>query len=228
MSTAHDVHDQSEAVAFSEVVRTATFTDHEAAATSGFMTALFDRSLPLEAYTAMVAQHWFAYVVLEEAADRLVDHPVAGAFVVEELRRAPSLEADLSHLLGEDWRERIAPSDATVRYCDRMTEVCLEYPETFVAHHYTRYLGDLSGGQMIGRIARSVYGLEGGAGAAFYEFPGIGDPGAFKDEYRRRLDVAAWNEAERTRLLAEVALAYRLNTEVFDDLDRDHIGNVAT
>ena len=207
-------------VRFSEVVREATFSDHEQAAMSGFMTALFDRQLPIDAYTSMVAQHWFAYVELERAGDQLVDHPVAGPFVREELRRVPALEADLMHLLGDGWPEQIAPSPSTTRYCDRMAEVCTAHPEAFVAHHYTRYMGDLSGGQMIGRIAREAYALEPGAGAAFYEFPDIEDLGAFKDEYRRQLDEAAWSDEERERLLREVALAYRLNTEVFEDLDR--------
>ena len=208
-------------VRFSEVIRKATFSDHEQAAMSGFMTALFHRELPIDAYTSMVAQHWFAYAELERAGDQLAGHEVAGAFVREELRRVPALEADLVHLLGGGWREQIAPSPATTRYCERMAEVCTERPEAFVAHHYTRYMGDLSGGQMIGRIAREAYALEPAAGAAFYEFPGIEDLGVFKDEYRRRLDHAPWTEEERERLLAEVVLAYRLNTEVFDDLDRE-------
>lgn len=205
---------------FSRVIRDATFSDHETAAMSGFMTALFDGALPQAAYTDMVAQHWFAYVELERAGDALADHPVAGAFAVEELRRVPPLEADLAHLLGEGWRDAITANDATRRYCERMAEVCIDQPERFVAHHYTRYMGDLSGGQMIGRIARRVYELEAGAGAAFYDFPDIADLGAFKDEYRARLDGADWTDAERESLLAEVVVAYRLNTEVFEDLDR--------
>jgi heme oxygenase len=214
-------------VRFSEVIREATFSDHEHAAMSGFMTSLFQRQLPLDAYTSMVAQHWFAYVELERAGDALAAHPVAGAFVHEELRRVPTLEADLQHLLGDGWREQITPGDATTRYCERIAEVCADRPEAFVAHHYTRYMGDLSGGQMIGRIAREVYELQPGAGAAFYEFPGIEDLKAFKDAYRRQLDEAAWSDEERERLLAEVVVAYRLNTEVFEDLDRELQGGSA-
>jgi heme oxygenase len=206
---------------FSEVVRDATFADHERAAMSEFMSALFGERLPIAGYTEMVVQHLFAYEVLEQAGDELRDHPVAGAFVTEDLRRVPSIEADLLVLRGEDWSSAITPSAATAAYCDRMRQVCVSSPECFVAHHYTRYMGDLSGGQMIGRIARSTYGLAEGAGAAFYEFPGIADLGAFKDDYRRRLDVAEWTPDERERLLAEVAIAYRHNTEVFDELDRD-------
>jgi heme oxygenase len=205
---------------FSEVVRSATSADHERAAVSSFMTALFQRELPRAAYVEMVAQHYFAYVVLEDAADAVAGDATAGPFVDEALRRVPSLRADMSALVGADWADRFRPSEATRAYCDRMAEVCTDAPERLVAHHYTRYMGDLSGGQMIGQIAREAYGLSDGAGAAFYRFDQIAEPSAYKDRYRRRLDEAQWSDHERAALLEEVRVAYRLNTEVFDELDR--------
>lgn len=204
---------------FSDQIRVATFGDHERAANSGFMTALFERSLPLAGYIEMVAQHHYAYSVLEGAADRLVDHPIAGTFIDEALRRLPSLDADLLALDGPDWRERHAPTAGTSAYCERMEAVCVAEPERFVAHHYTRYLGDLSGGQMIGSVARGTYGFDTGAGAAFYEFADITDPSAYKQAYRDRLDNAPWSADERANLLDEVRVAYQLNTDVFLDLD---------
>lgn len=224
MSTAADLQTDPGTARFSDVIRTATFSDHETAAMSESMTALFNRELAIEAYTSLVAQHYFAYVPLEAAGDALVDHPVAGAFVTEALRRVPSLEADLQVLVGDDWRDKIEASPATQAYVDRLVEVCIDHPEKFVAHHYTRYMGDLSGGQMIGRIARSAYELEPGAGAAFYEFPDLGDLAEFKEQYRVALDNAEWTDEERASLLDEVVVAYRLNTEVFTDLDNEFMG----
>jgi heme oxygenase len=205
---------------FSAVVRSATFADHERAAVSRFTSALFHGTLPLAAYAEMVAQHHCAYLVLEQAGDALASHPVAGRFVDEALRRVPSIEADLVVLLGSDWRDDVRPSESTRAYCDRMAEVCAEAPERFVAHHYTRYMGDLSGGQMIGRRARQAYGFNEGAGAAFYEFDGIADAAEYKDRYRTHLDDAPWSDDERAALLDEVRVAYRLNTAVIDELDR--------
>lgn len=224
MSSTADLRSDPDTTRFSDVIRTATFSDHETAAMSDSMTALFHRELPIEAYTSLVAQHYFAYVPLEAAADALAEHPVAGAFVTEALRRVPSLEADLEVLVGPDWRTSITASPATQAYVDRLLEVCVDHPEKFVAHHYTRYMGDLSGGQMIGRIARELYELEPGAGAAFYEFPDLGDLAEFKEQYRVALDDAEWTDEERASLLDEVVVAYRLNTEVFTDLDREFMG----
>ena len=50
----------------------------------------------------------------------------------------------------------------------------------FVAHHYTRYLGDLSGGQAIGRLMKRHFGFETN-GILFYLFDQIADPKAFKE-----------------------------------------------
>lgn len=204
---------------FSSVLRSATFRDHQAAATSGFMSSLFRGELPGAAYVAMVSQHWFTYSALEAAGDGLLDDPVAAPFVDDALRRTSALEADLTHLLGADWAERVHALPSTTRYCDRIAEVAGSEPGRWVAHAYTRYLGDLSGGQIIGDIARSTYGLGPGAGADFYEFPAIDDIDAFKDGYRARLDAIALDGEGRDAVLDEVALAYRFNTEVFEELD---------
>lgn len=217
MTTAHGSNTIDDR--FSDQIRVATFSEHERAAGSGFMTALFERTLPLPGYVEMVAQHHYAYAVLEGAADRLVDHPIAGLFIDEALRRLPSLDADLIALDGEDWRDRHSPTAGTAAYCERMEAVCVTSPERFVAHHYTRYLGDLSGGQMIGSVARGTYGFDEGAGAAFYEFADIADPSAYKQAYREHLDTAPWTAEERLALLDEVRIAYGLNTDVFTDLD---------
>ena len=78
------------------------------------------------------------------------------------------------------------------------------WPAGFVAHHYTRYLGDLSGGQLVRKALQREYGL-GEEGTAFYAFPGVA-VGAVKRRYREMLDAAPWDEAERARFVDEVSL----------------------
>jgi heme oxygenase len=46
----------------------------------------------------------------------------------------------------------------------------------------------------------------------------IADPKAFKETYRDQLDAASWDAEERERVIDEVLLAYRFNTELFEDL----------
>jgi len=171
------LHDSIEPATFSEALRAATWRDHEEAETSAYMTALLAGELDRSGYAALVAQHWFIYQVLEEAAAAMADDPVARPFLFPELVRLPALEEDLDVLVGDGWREGIRALPSTAAYCNRMREVCLDSPGALVAHHYTRYLGDLSGGQHIGRVVARVYDLP-GPGASFYRFEGIPDPRA--------------------------------------------------
>jgi heme oxygenase len=91
------------------------------------------------------------------------------------------------------------------------------WPGGFVAHHYTRYLGDLSGGLFIGKLMARQFGFETN-GIGFYLFDEIADPAAFKDVYREQLDAVAWDAAERERVIDEVLAAYQFNTDLFVDL----------
>lgn len=213
--------DPSQTESFSERLKAATWNDHQAAEDHGFMRALLDGTLPLAGYTDMVAQHYFAYVALEEVGRQLADDPAAGRFHYPELERIPALLQDLEHLLGADWRKKVSPSPATRTYAARIEQMA-GHPEGFVAHHYTRYMGDVSGGQFIRRVAAKTYGLTDSAGVAFYVFDELGSLPKFRAGYRERLDSLALDEAAAARLVAETRLAYQLNTEVFADLGRTH------
>ncbi len=204
---------------FAEQIRAATWDRHEEAAGAPFLRALFVGTLDRDSYVAMVAQHHAIYGVLEDAASAMADDPVAGPFVVEELQRGDALRRDLDALAGPDWPEAFAASPATEAYCDRLREVCWTWPGGFVAHHYTRYLGDLSGGQLIRGAVERAYALEDGVGVEFYDFDALGDLTAFKADYRARLDAAPWDDEERTRIVEEMLLAYDHNLAVLADLE---------
>ena len=203
--------------AFSADIRAASMAAHRDAQSSAFVRDLLAGRSDLNAYARLVAQHYLVYRELELAADAMAADPVAGAFISAALRRTPALEADLGHLLGSDWVSMVTPTRETTAYCDRINEVCLTWPGGFVAHHYVRYMGDLSGGQHIGEIVRRTYNFN-GSGAKFYSFDGIADPTVFKDEYRARLDAAPWDAGERKRIIDEILLAYELNTRLLQGL----------
>ncbi|MEU7935464.1 heme oxygenase (biliverdin-producing) [Micromonospora echinofusca] len=199
---------------FSADLRAASAEAHQSAESQRYVSALVAGDLDRAAYAALVAQHHVIYEALEDAADAMRHDPLAGPFVDDALTRLPALAADLEFLLGPDWRRRIAPTPATAAYAARLGALRAGPPELFIAHHYTRYLGDLSGGLHIGRSLARHHGLTGDAGAAFYRFDRIPSPKAYKDAYRARLDDLPLDEAGRARLRAEVLVAYRHNTEV--------------
>lgn len=199
-------------------LRETTRADHAEAQSTAYVDALLAGRLPREAYAALAAQHFFVYEALEQAAVAMADDPVAGVFVFPELTRLPALLTDLEVLYGADWADRVTAVPATVDYCARLQEVAFTWPAGFVAHHYTRYLGDLSGGQQLGQAVRRAYGLD-RDGWRFFVFDTVA-PQPFKARYRELLDAVSWDVAEQDRFVDEVSLAYRLNTAVLDELGR--------
>ncbi|TNM31241.1 biliverdin-producing heme oxygenase [Streptomyces sedi] len=205
---------------FSALIRRASHAQHEAAHDSSFMDDLLGGRLGVGSYRRYTEQLWFVYRALERPADALTGDPVAGPFVRPELFRVPPLERDLDYLHdGTGWRAAVAPLPSTARYAERIAEVADGWPGGYVAHHYTRYLGDLSGGQVVRNVAEKTWGLaRRGDGVRFYVFEAIPNPAAFKREYRAALDAIAVDQAERERIVEECRLAFELNITLLREL----------
>ncbi|MEU7179742.1 biliverdin-producing heme oxygenase [Streptomyces celluloflavus] len=204
---------------FSTVIRTASHQQHTEAENSSFMSDLLGGRLGVPAYRRYTEQLWFVYRALEGASAALAQDPVAGPFIRPELARTAELERDLTHLGGSSWRNGLEPLAATAAYADRITTCARDWPAGYVAHHYTRYLGDLSGGQIIRGTAEKTWGFaRKGDGVRFYVFEGIGNPSAFKREYRELLDALPVDDLEKQRVVDECKRAFALNSAVFQEL----------
>ncbi|MCX5412980.1 heme oxygenase (biliverdin-producing) [Streptomyces sp. NBC_00059] len=204
---------------FSTLIRTASHEQHTEAESSTFMSDMLGGRLGVDAYTRYTEQLWFVYRALEDGAQALREDPVAGPFIQPELMRRAELERDLAHLRGEGWREGLEPLPATAAYAERVAECAREWPAGYIAHHYTRYLGDLSGGQIIRGTAEKTWGFERkGDGVRFYVFEQISNPAAFKREYRELLDAVDADDLEKQRIVDECKRAFALNTAVFREL----------
>jgi heme oxygenase (biliverdin-producing, ferredoxin) len=205
---------------FSTLIREASHQQHTEAENSAFMSELLGGRLDEAAFRRYTEQLWFVYRALEGTTDRLAGDPVAGPFIRPELFRTAALERDLDHLhRGGDWRAALKPLPATVRYAARVMEVARDWPGGYVAHHYTRYLGDLSGGQIIRGTAEKTWGFaRKGDGVRFYVFERVANPAAYKREYRARLDAIPVDALEKLRIVDECRRAFALNGAVFRDL----------
>jgi heme oxygenase len=202
---------------FSQHLREATEEAHRGAENTDFVVALVEGALPRDEFTRLVRQLHAVYSVLEDATAASTD-PHLEPVLVPELARVPALEADLEYLAGPGWRDDFALVPATEAYCERMRATCFDSSGGLVAHHYVRYLGDLSGGQILGRVVARVYELPDGLGTAAYRFDEIASPKRFKEDYRARLDALPWDDDERERAAAEAVHAFAHNTAIFRDL----------
>jgi len=208
---------------FSTLIRTASHEQHTEAETSSFMGDLLGGRLAVDAYARYTEQLWFVYRALEEGAEALREDPVAGPFIQPELFRTAALEQDLAHLRGADWRAGVSPLPATVAYAERVAECARDWPAGYVAHHYTRYLGDLSGGQIIRDKAERTWGFDRkGDGVRFYVFDEISNPAAFKRAYRELLDGVNADDLEKQRIVDECKRAFDFNSAVFRELGGEY------
>ena len=203
---------------FAAQVKIATDPAHRDAEGSQFMSQLLDGALPAEAYVALLAQQWFIYRDLEAGGRALAGHPLVDPFLHDSLLREQALEDDLAFHLGAGWRDKVTALPATERYTARLRAVSPDWPAGYVAHHYLRYLGDLSGGQIIRRIMERTYGYD-TDGVRFYIFDDIAKPKPFKDAYRAAMDALDLREEEKLRFIDEVGAAFNYNRDLFIQLD---------
>lgn len=201
----------------STAMREGSMAEHEAAEHSSFMTELMGGKLVEQAYADYLVRYREVYAALETAIRSRLDDPAVAAVHDPALERLAAIDADLDHWAPGVARTTDSPAAAAYRAA---LEAATSWGPLLVAHHYTRYLGDLSGGQAIGRILDRTYGLD-GAGIAFYDFAEIPKPKPYKDAYRARLDDLVLSADEKQRVVDEVKVAFRLNQAVFTELGQD-------
>ncbi|MFN5922530.1 MAG: heme oxygenase (biliverdin-producing), partial [Pseudanabaena sp.] len=118
-----------------------------------------------------------------------------------------------------NWQEKVKPTPACEKYLARIREISATDPVLLVAHAYTRYMGDLSGGQILKKIAKESMGLVDGDGTAFYEFEDIRNHGEFKKNYRAALDTLPVDEATAQRIVDEANASFHMNMAMFRELE---------
>jgi len=194
-----------------------TRKSHSMAENTAFVTGFFRGIATTESFAELVSTLYFVYQAMEKAFDEASDERVL-AMDSKPLRRLAALEVDMEYYFGTNFRATAKPSAAARKYVARVEEVANNSPHLLVAHMYTRYLGDLFGGQMMGGMARRSLGLAAGRGTAFYDFGGIPDTKAFISEWYGSLNALDLTAAQKQDVVDEGNLVFALNIEVFEEL----------
>jgi heme oxygenase (biliverdin-producing, ferredoxin) len=200
-------------------LREGTKKSHSMAENTGFIACFLKGTVEKNSYRKLVANLYFVYSAMEEEMAKHQNHPVLSRVFFPELDRKQSLEQDLAFYFGSNWKDQVAPSAATQAYVARIHEVADQDPELLVAHLYTRYLGDLSGGQILKKIAQNAMNLTDGNGTHFYEFERIEDEKAFKQKYRQAMDELPIDEVKADLIVDEANDAFAKNMIMFKELE---------
>ncbi|KAI9326724.1 heme oxygenase [Obelidium mucronatum] len=219
---------QEQLLPFSAIIKEETKTLHREAESCELIKLIFSARMTWPLYLNYLIALYPVYLELETAMEKNKGHPVVQRFYFpKELNRTQRMKDDIRFLLDSAdesvLEEALATRTPAVEaYCARIRTLSETNPTLLIAHGYSRYLGDLSGGQMIKkRIAKSLE-LDTGAGLAFYEFPDIADHNSFKVEYRALLDSLTVNErlkpfVDKDAFVDEAKRSFVFNIGVFEE-----------
>lgn len=198
----------------SKALHDSTMVAHGQAESASFITRLMSGEGTPDGLVALLRQSLPVYEALEDACRSVGADARLSAILDPRLDRTAALRADLAaHAIQGRVCSIVVP---TVDEYVSELRACISDPAALIGHHYVRYLGDLSGGQIIKTMVRRHYGIEGGL--SFYEFD-IPKPKTYKDAYRSALDALPLSESDRESALAAASRAFELNHRIFLDLE---------
>ncbi len=204
------------APALTERLREGTRPLHRAAERAGVMRALLAGTLDRAGYARLLRNLHALYAALEDELERpRPSSPDLAPLRLPTLYRTATLAADLDALAPSAWR-MLPLTAATVEYVTRLRAIGADDPALLGAHAYVRYLGDLSGGQILREIVRRAFALPGATGTRFYAFEG--DVATLKQQLRRALDGPAISPARHDAVVAEAQAGFALHIRLFDEL----------
>ena len=206
---------------FSADLKEGTSKSHSAAENTKFVGAFLRGVVDPEEYRKLLVNFYYVYSTMEDKIKSTQD-PIASTLKQYQVKvnRTAFLERDLRYFYGPMWREDVSKgeSEACKTYVHRLNEVAEKDPYLLLAHHYTRYIGDLSGGKILHKIAKNALNPPKGEGLHFYNFPYIDDAKEFKTQYRADLDALPLDEQQKNAIITEANYAFRLNMYIFDEI----------
>lgn len=179
-----------------------------------FLRRLLRGDLPLRDYAAWLAALLRVYTALEDGLARHRGHPALAGFPWPELARRHALARDLAALLGPDGSSTLGHARSADAYVLRLAHAG---PLTLLAHAYVRYLGDLTGGQILGEaVARLAPDA-----ASFYAFDDLDAPVHERHQLRARLDALDLAPHDEDLVVGEALAAFELSTALLIAADTD-------
>lgn len=191
----------------SMLVREASKESHTAAENSPFMVALLKGDLTTSAYCSYLAQLAPIYEVLESWLDTKLP------LFDRRLDRFERIMSDIDSMCGTQ-----LVLDETIDYTAHLKSIIKEKNEVkFLAHHYVRYLGDLSGGQAVAKLVMRNMSIPPNF-LSFYEFDQIKDKVRYKETYRDTLDNLELTKEQTESFISEVVIAFEHHQKIFAKL----------
>jgi heme oxygenase len=225
-----------------------TRKSHSMAQNTAFVEGFFKGISKKESYRDLLTSLYYVYKAMEidvldvnanakaaATADSDDSTPVSCSSMINKLddtslRRLAGLEKDMEYFYGSNvWQNNIPkPTKATEAYVNRIQEISKKNDDDnnsqqylFIAHQYTRYLGDLFGGQMMGGMASRSMDLPlDGSGVQFYNFNDIKSTKEdFINAWYTKLNSLPLTKEQKQNIVNEANLVFDLNINLLKELD---------
>lgn len=188
-------------------IREASKESHAAAENSPFMIALLKGELSTSAYCDYLAQLAPIYETLESWTTTKLP------LFDRRLDRFERIISDMESMCGMGM-----VYDETIQYTKHLKSLIANKDEIgLLAHHYVRYLGDLSGGQAVAKLVMRNMSIPPNF-LSFYEFDQISDKVRYKETYREQLDNLQLTQVQTDSFIAEVMTAFDHHSKIFGAL----------
>lgn len=200
-------------------LRAGTRTLHRDAERAGVMAQLLDGRLDAVTYLSLLHNLHAIYVAMESALVGFRSHAAVASIYDPALARSDALVADMAALCGACGIARPAGyASATRDYVARLGNLTAADAHCLVAHAYVRYLGDLSGGQMLRQVILRSAALGSSGAVHFYDFGDEATVAVRVARFRAGLDAVAEVENHLGMIVAEAVDAFRRHVRLFEEL----------
>ncbi len=224
INTASENTTRTTPMKLSELMKQASMAQHQEAENSSLMVKMFRGQMSMAEYHAYLLSLEQVYAAMEKAAEVHTHAEWLKPFELKPLFRLDAIKRDVRALESHMGGERLLTSaqqaaEASKAYTSRLERLTKEasLAHRLVAHFYVRYLGDLSGGQMLaGQLMKAGFTKE---MLHFYDFSPL-LPGPAKKQFRDALDLLGEQHPHWvTQWVEETQIAFGLNGDLFARLE---------
>ena len=195
----------------SNLMRAGTRLLHSKAERTGVVGKLLEHRCDRREYALFLRNLLPVYETLERTLDAFRDaRPAIGVARVArpEVYRAAALRSDLLALCGVTWQQALPLLPTAESYAEAIATATRRRGDAgLLAHAYVRYLGDLSGGQLLRTLIARDLSIDAHC-LTVYDFPAIPDVARFRQDYRQAIDQAGIEISAAQAAVAEAVDAF--------------------
>ena len=202
----------------SDLLKQKTSSIHQELESSTFVQQLFTGKLSSTEYYTYIKSLYDVYILLEEKILFDKETKFIRPIYFPELSRVSTIHKDINYL------ESIIDHSKIYNYTLDSVRAYLKLianasSHQLIAHCYVRYMGDLSGGQMLKKVVQKYYANDSEQGINFYTFS-IDNITAFKINYKEKMNSIKLSKIEQEEVLEEAEKAFFCNLCLFQELER--------